>query len=79
MEHLEHPDQAPALILTVRTPPCGHTVLGNTLPSPLFLTSKICTKEGVDHLVGRGLKLGVSFDALWRSLCILSLTGRRNA
>ena len=24
----EHPDQAPALTLTVRTPQCGHTVWG---------------------------------------------------
>ena len=27
-EQMEHPDQAPALSLTVRTPQCGHTVWG---------------------------------------------------
>ena len=27
---LEHPDQAPAFTLTVRTPRCGHTAWGKT-------------------------------------------------
>ena len=46
---LEHPDQAPAFTLTVRTPQCGHTVWGKTRKTPkmcfpcLLKIKEICT------------------------------------
>ena len=53
---MEHPDQAPAFTLTVRTPQCGHTVWGNMLhsktkncgligvPDPYQVTLRDCHK-----------------------------------